>query len=286
MGCRGRCLLERQVAVAGGRLVNVTAAPTGRADKAASRAGGRRKQRLVQPVLPPDSPDPVTLVRELNHRVKNNFQIIVSLMNLRKRMMPPERREDIRFIEEHVQSMSVAYRLVYATGSMVEVSLTELIGEVVSGLRQIAGLGEEQLHVEPPAEDACIDLDHAIALALYFAVLLPPYLDEAKATSGAVTVSIGLAEKVVTLSIRGTWNVAIVIDMLRSRLMRAYAAQLKATIIPISSHGAEQLRFRLEVLPAPLAAAPLAAPLGAAPAARLGTAPAAPGDSCTGAPPR
>ena len=56
------------------------------------------------PNLPPldDLPDQVTLVRELNHRVKNNFQIIASLMNLRKRMMPPERREDIRFIEEHV----------------------------------------------------------------------------------------------------------------------------------------------------------------------------------------
>src|ERR1700678_1434111 len=98
-----------------------------------------------------EMPDPATLVRELNHRVKNNFQIIVSLMNLRKRMMPPERREDIRFIEEHVQSMSVAYRLVYAPGSMIEVSLSELIVEVLSGLRQIAGLSEDQLRLDTQA---------------------------------------------------------------------------------------------------------------------------------------
>src|SRR3954451_3881562 len=124
-------------------------------------------------------PDPVMLLRELNHRVKNNFQIIVSLMNLRKRMMPPERREDIRFIEEHVQSLSVAYRLVYATGSMIEVSLTELITEVLSGLRQIAGLREEQLQIEIEAGDALIGLDNAIALALYLAILMPPYFDQA-----------------------------------------------------------------------------------------------------------
>ena len=99
----------------------------------------RSKRYDAAQSLDADMPDPITLVRELNHRVKNNFQIIVSLMNLRKRMMPPERREDIRFIEEHVQSMSVAYRLVYATGSMIEVSLTELVTEVLSGLRQIAG---------------------------------------------------------------------------------------------------------------------------------------------------
>jgi two-component sensor histidine kinase len=152
-----------------------------------------------------DMPDPLTLVRELNHRVKNNFQIIVSLMNLRKRMMPPDRREDIRFIEEHVQSLAVAYRLVYATGSMIEVSLTELITDVLSGLRQIAGLGEEQLRFDIQAANAMIGLDHAIALALYVAVLVPPYLNEAIRTAGAVTIAVDVTEKLVTVGVRGTW---------------------------------------------------------------------------------
>jgi hypothetical protein len=194
-------------------------------------------------------PDPVTLVRELNHRVKNNFQIIVSLMNLRKRMMPPGRREDIRFIEEHVQSMSVAYRLVYATGSMIEVSLTELISEVVSGLRQIAGLSEEHLRIEPPASDALIGLDHAIALALYFAVLLPPYLDEAVARDGTVTIATDASANVTTLTVRGSWGMPVALDMLRNRLMQAYAGQLKAEIVSATARGAEQLRFVVDRTP-------------------------------------
>ncbi len=191
-------------------------------------------------------PDPITLVRELNHRVKNNFQIIVSLMNLRKRMMPPERREDIRFIEEHVQSMSVAYRLVYATGSMTEVSLTELVAEVLSGLRQIANLPEEQLRLEVAADHAMIGLDHAIALALYLAVVVPPYLTEAIATAGTVTVAIALAMNLVTLSVRGGWGTPISLDLLRNRLMQAYAAQLRADMPPAANHGTEQIRFVLE----------------------------------------
>jgi two-component sensor histidine kinase len=91
-----------------------------------TKASGRTRRKSRPTVGRADSllapgglPDTETLLRELNHRVKNNFQIIVSLMNLRKRMLPPERREDIRFVEEHVQSMSVAYRHVYATGSIV-----------------------------------------------------------------------------------------------------------------------------------------------------------------------
>jgi two-component sensor histidine kinase len=190
-------------------------------------------------------PDPVTLVRELNHRVKNNLQIIVSLMNLQKRMMPRERREDIRFIEEHVQSMSVAYRLVYATGSMIEVSLTELVTEVLSGLRQIAGLPEEHLMLDAPAVDAVVGLDNAIALALYLAVLLPPYLDQAIGAAGMVTITLTVEADLLTVSVRGTCRDPVSLDVLRGRLMRAYAGQLKAEILPVMTGGAEQLRFML-----------------------------------------
>jgi hypothetical protein len=192
------------------------------------------------------TPDPVALVRELNHRVKNNLQIIVSLMNLQKRMMPAGRREDIRFIEEHVQSMSVAYRLVYATGSMTEVSLTELVAEVVSGLRQISGLSDEHLRLDADATGALIGLDPAITLALYLAVLLPPYLDQAVATEAGVTVTLTVVAGRLTLSIRGTWTAAVPFDSLRARLMKAYAAQLKGQILPATGHGAEQIQFMVE----------------------------------------
>ncbi len=191
-------------------------------------------------------PDPVTLVRELNHRVKNNLQIIVSLMNLQKRMMPPDRREDIRFIEEHVQSMSVAYRLVYATGSMVEISLSELVTEVVSGLRQISGLPEDQIQLDDDFADTLIGLDFAIALSLYLAVILPPYLDRALAISGSVTVAVSMFADFLTLSIRGSWHGPVALDSLRARLMRAYAGQIQAEILPAAIHGADQIRFTPE----------------------------------------
>jgi hypothetical protein len=186
------------------------------------------------------------LIRELNHRVKNNFQIIVSLLNLRKRMIPPERREDLRFIEEHVQSMSVAYRLAYATGFMIDVSLTDLIGEVVSGLRQIAGLGADTLRVAIGETEASIGLDHAIALALYLAVLLPPYLDEAGRDGGVATVSSALVGDLVTLSVGGSGAGPIAIDFLRERLMQAYAGQLMAQFASEPRSGTHEIRFVLE----------------------------------------
>jgi two-component sensor histidine kinase len=228
---------------------------TSRAENAAPRFGARGRSRKARAraqtenagaMVGPEMPDSITLVRELNHRVKNNLQIIVSLMNLQKRMMPPERREDIRFIEEHVQSMSVAYRLVYATGSMIEVSLIDLATEVLSGLRQIAGLGEEFLRLDTDTADALIGLDLAVALALYMAVLLPPYLDHGVATGGVVTITLTVAANLLTLSVRGAANTAVRFDSLRGRLMQAYAGQLKAEVLPAAAHRDEQIRFRLE----------------------------------------
>jgi len=195
----------------------------------------------------PKMPDTETLLRELNHRVKNNFQIIVSLMNLQKRMLPAGRREDIRFVEEHVQSMSVAYRLVYDTGSIVDVPLPKLIIEVLSGLRQIAGLNDDQMLVEIPATSASLSLDRGIALALYLAVLMPPYLDEAMATMGIVTVTVGVAAKLVTLTARANCNEPVVFDVLRNRLLQAYAAQLGVETPRKTRHGEQQIRFPLEL---------------------------------------
>jgi hypothetical protein len=118
-----------------------------------------------------------------------------------------------------------------------------LIIDVVAGLRQIAALDDDRLIIEMDTRNASIGLDHAIALALYLAVLLPPYLDRARDTNGSVTVTAMLGTDQMTLTVRGSWNEPVVLDFLRSRLMRAYAEQLEAQIVPGSGRGEDQIRF-------------------------------------------
>ena len=186
------------------------------------------------------------LLWELNHRVQNNFQIIVSLMNLKKRMLPLDRQHDIRFIEEHVQSMAIAYKLVYATGGMVEISTCELIEEILSGLRHISGLGPEQLKLEGFSFEDAIGLDQAIALGLYLAIIVPPLLDYAMSSNGVVKASGAVEGGFLTLAVMGDWSEPIELDFLRTRLMKAYVDHLHADMLSSNEQVGHRLRFPLD----------------------------------------
>jgi hypothetical protein len=181
--------------------------------------------------------DALALVRELNHRVKNNFQIIASLINLMKRVADPKTRGEIRFIEEHVTSMAVAYRLVYATSPMVEVAASDLLPEIVAALRVIAGLPADQVVIEGASLQGMIGLDQAIALGLYLSVSLPPYLDRALASRGHVVLTTDTDADRLRVSILGDWKEAIAFDFLRRKLMMAYVRQLGARMDQDDSTG-------------------------------------------------
>ena len=187
-----------------------------------------------------------TMLRELNHRVKNNLQIIVSLMNLKSRMLPPERREDIRFLQEHVQSMAVAYRLVYDSGEMAEVPVGALLREVVAELRQIARLDPGNVRMVGDAIEEMMGLDQAISFGLFLAVLLPGYFDHARECGGRVTVATSETSRMVTCAVAGSWGTSIEFDPLRLQLRAAYIGQLKADVLPSADPSELRLRFALD----------------------------------------
>jgi two-component sensor histidine kinase len=183
------------------------------------------------------------LLRELNHRVNNNFQIVVSLMNLKKRILPVERQDDIRFIEEHVQSMAAAYRLIHARGTVLEVPAGELVADVVLGLRLIAKLQAEALSLDLAILGITLNLDQAIAVALYFAAVLPPFLDHAKSSGTRVAVAVSSYGETLSFSIIGDADREDLVDPLRERLLQAFLSQLGAISDSNNKVGQHRLTF-------------------------------------------
>jgi hypothetical protein len=191
-------------------------------------------------------PDRNDFLRELHHRVKNNFQIIASLMNLQKRMLPPERRGDLRFVEEHVQSMAVAYRIVSASSEMVQVPIDELIREVGDNLRQIAGAKPDSLQYDLSQAGAEIELNQGIVLGLYLAVMLPPNLDCVAAQGGVVRIRTTIADGMLTICISGDPPLTAEMDFMRRRLIDSYIRQLRATVPETEADDGNCLCFALD----------------------------------------
>ncbi|WP_157966404.1 sensor histidine kinase [Oceanibium sediminis] len=83
--------------------------------------------------------DKNTLLREVYHRVKNNLQLIVSIMNMQIRnAATPREKQLLQQLQERVMSLSVVHKNLYQASSLASVRADDLLSEVVA---QLVGAG-------------------------------------------------------------------------------------------------------------------------------------------------
>ena len=126
------------------------------------------------------------LLRELHHRVKNNFQVIASLLSLQRRALPEELGRVLRYPEDHVAAMATAYRISYASGEISDVALPEFLRQIVSHVLRSTGLPASRLEGDVVVEGTRVDLDSAVALGLLLTELLVPVCREAARVEATV----------------------------------------------------------------------------------------------------
>ena len=182
------------------------------------------------------------LLLELHHRVKNNFQVITSLLSLHRQDMPPERREEIRFVEDYVRAMAVAYRVAYDSGDVTGVRMQDLLRSVVAALRESTEAPPHRIDLGLDVEPIWIDLDRAISLGLYLAAILPPYLKAlADHPAAMLMITAERRQGMLRLSIGGLVPCDTDRPPLRAKLLKAYLRQLKA--VPIGSSDPTEARI-------------------------------------------
>ncbi|MFC0282907.1 sensor histidine kinase [Camelimonas abortus] len=119
------------------------------------------------------------LLKELHHRVKNNFQVIVSFISLSRRQSSGEAQEALGLSECRVQAMAAAYKQALAEGDITSAALGPLAAEVPAHVEQCSGAPPQTLsrRVDPAVEAECyLELDRAIPLALLLVETLWPVL--------------------------------------------------------------------------------------------------------------
>ncbi len=174
------------------------------------------------------------LTRELHHRIKNTLQMIASLVGMQRREATLDSdKAALRVALERVQGISAAFRVSYATNEGTDVGLEDLVREVVDALREPVRLPSGRIRfMAREAAHTTIVLDKAIPLAFILAELLPPRFDGLSAQE-QITIAIAPEGTRARLEISGPRGyLAAEGDdphaPLKTRLMRAYLAQLSA----------------------------------------------------------
>ncbi|MGC1301918.1 MAG: sensor histidine kinase [Caulobacteraceae bacterium] len=122
-----------------------------------------RDQRLKDSLAHKD-----TLMREIHHRVKNNLQVINSLLNLQQRALTdPAARAAMSDTRQRITALALIYRALYQSPDLRRVDLRQFLEELVGQLS--AGEGGKLLPIRTNlhADDLEIDPDQLAPLALF-----------------------------------------------------------------------------------------------------------------------
>jgi two-component sensor histidine kinase len=108
------------------------------------------------------------LMREIHHRVKNNLQVISSLLNMQQRsLQDPAARAAMSDTRQRITALSLIYRALYQSPDLKRVDvrqfLEELIAQLVAGDSARAPLVRTELEADP----LVIDPDKLAPLALW-----------------------------------------------------------------------------------------------------------------------
>ena len=123
------------------------------------------------------------LLREVHHRVKNNLQLISSIMNIQLRSAKTvEARDLLKNLQERIMSLATVHRSLYQTDALADVGARELIPGIVRQIMSLSSGPEKPFDTQLDIDDVRLVPDQAVPLALLLAEALTNAVKHGDAT--------------------------------------------------------------------------------------------------------
>ncbi len=108
-----------------------------------------------------------TLLKEIHHRVKNNLQVISSLLNIQSRHIEdPKAIEAIQEGRNRVKSMALIHQNLYQDDDLVGVNSKDYIEKLIRSLVTNYKIDQSKLNVVTEIDDVSLDVDVMIPIGL------------------------------------------------------------------------------------------------------------------------
>jgi two-component system, sensor histidine kinase PdtaS len=193
------------------------------------------------------------LLKEIHHRVKNNLQVVSSLLGLQSRSADDEHiRKMLKDSQDRIHSMALLHEVLYQSNTFSRVNLPDYIWQIASHLFSTYGIGGDRIRLLTNLEAIDLNLEAAVPCGLIINELISNALKYAfpDGRQGEVRIELaarpgGMARLVVADNGVGLhhvdWATARSLGM---RLVRTLAEQIGAEVEVKSAAGTEiQLIF-------------------------------------------
>ncbi|WP_415922100.1 sensor histidine kinase [Tateyamaria sp. SN6-1] len=204
-----------------------------------------------------DLHDKEVLLREVHHRVKNNLQMIASIMNLQARAArTDEVRTVLSSLQRRIRGLAMLHRSLYTQAEVTQVDASELVSAVVADTSSL--LPDQMLKIETDLASALLYPDQAVPLSMWVTEALTNAVKYVGRTSdGETRIAVTLDvedEGNVTLEIANTLGTPLVEDGtvtdstgLGSKLMSAFCRQLDGEVETVEQEDQFRMILRFQV---------------------------------------
>ena len=144
------------------------------------------------------------LLREVHHRVKNNLQVITSLLNLQSfRVKDPDTKALFKECHDRINSMTMIHERLYQSDDLSEIDLSTYLENISTQLARSYNADNRKIRLNINVEDVRLGLDQAIPSGLIVNELVSNALKHAftDRNSGEIDIEFSKTDSTYTLSV-------------------------------------------------------------------------------------
>lgn len=108
-----------------------------------------------------------TMLKEIHHRVKNNLQVISSLLNLQSEYLQDEKTRDMfRQSVERIRTMAAIHTQLYQSQDMTRIAFGAFIQDLIGNLLQSYLKDDAHVEIEVEADEIYLGIEQSISCGL------------------------------------------------------------------------------------------------------------------------
>ncbi len=107
-----------------------------------------------------------TLLREIHHRVKNNLQLIISLLNLQKPSIDTQELDVVVNIENRINSMALIHDQLYDSCSLNRINMPDYFEQLANSICESFDLTQRTISIDVSVINIDLPIDTALPLGI------------------------------------------------------------------------------------------------------------------------